>query len=453
MKFRRLFVRMLVCLMAGLWTGTVPGQTMDSPPGDTLTLKQCIDIAMKTKSDIGIAKSQLEIAGAQEKSALGNLFPSLSMSARGSHTEQGEGKRFFSGVEFTAPASSRDYFSAGFSLEQPLFTGGRLYHGMNMAEKGSQQAAVDYQSTRERITQEVASAYLDVLRARELIRVYEKTLESSQAQVDLVQERYNLGAVAKSDLYKARTRAGNDRINLLQQKQVYDTRKRNLNLVMGRNPAVNFALPVFEYTTPVIPDKDRAKQEALQSNKDLRSLGLVVDQSEIRLSLAKGSLLPTLGAFFSYDRTGFRFKELYTPMDKNWNYSYGISLSVPIFRNLNNRTNVQVRKAELSISERRYRDAKLQLEMQVENLVQQLETYREVIELNELNLESAEEDLRLAKERYNIGEATILDVLDAQAAVTNAQRLLVYVKFDARNTEIQLQRLLGNLVQAGEVQL
>ena len=431
----------------------VLAQSKISSPVDTLSMEECITIALKNKSDVGIARDQMHSAEILKQSARGNLFPSVSISASGSHNEQGVGKRFFSGVEFTAPATERNYYRTGLSLNQPLFTGGQLYHGLKLADYNYTQSEVDYQGVRERITQEVASAYLDVLRARQLVEVYEKTLESSEAQVELVEERYNLGAVAKSDLYKAQTRAGNDRINLLQQKHVLDMRRRTLNVTMGRNPVTSIHLPEFDYTAPVIPARDGAKNRATKLNKDLRSLELGVQKAKANLAVARANLLPSVSAFFSYDRTGFRMKEIYSPLDKNWSYAYGLSLSIPVFQNLNHRTAVRQREAELSINQRRLQDARLQVEMHVENLIQQLETYQEVIELNQLNLQSAEEDLRLARERYNLGEATILDVLDAQAAVTNARRILVYAKFDARNTEVRLQRVLGTLLESGKPQL
>ena len=448
-KLKFLFL-LLILGMFCVTTVPITAQENSVSGQASLSLQDCIQIALQNKADVRIARDQMRIAGAQRQAAWGAYLPSLSFSLRGSQTEQGVGRRFFSGIEFTAPASRREYYSSGLSLNQPLFTGGRLLNAKKYADLNYVQAQVGYEATREQVILDVTNAYFEVLRSREFVRVYEQTLESSEAQVELVQERYNLGAVAQSDVFKAQTRAGNDRINLLQQQNTLSLRKRNLNLVMGRDPSAAVVLPDFNYAPPEIPDMEQAKQQALQANRDLAQYQLDVQKSRANLAIARSNLLPSLNAFMGYDRTGFSMQDLYKDFDLNWSYSFGVQVSVPIFNNFQNRTRVDTRRLENSIARQRYQDARLAIEMQAENLIQQLETYREIIALNEINLNSAEEDLRLARERYNIGQATLLDVLDAQAALTNARRILVYTKFDAKTQEAQLEALLGELINKAQ---
>lgn len=435
----------MVILANNTFAQTTMGQT-SSAPGDSLTLEDCIQIALQHKADVKIAHDQVRVASAQLEAAWGGFLPSLNFSLRGSRNVQGEGRRFFSGLEFTAPASTREYYSSGLSLSQPIFTGGRLMSNRKYAMLNSQQADVGYANTKEQVIMDVISGYFQVLRAREFVRVYQSALESSQAQVDLVKERYNLGAVAQSDVYKAQTQAGNDRINLLQQQNALATQKRNLNLVMGREPLASVVLPEFDYTAPQIPDEETAQQHALQANRNLEQYRLDVEMSRANVAIARSSLMPSLSASFGYDRSGFLMADLYRELDKNWSYSLGVNLSVPIFNRLQTRTQLATRKYQLSTAQQRYQDAELSVKMQVDNLIEQLKTYQEIISLNELNLQSAEEDLRLAKERYNIGQATLLDVLDAQASLISAQRILVYTKFDAKTQEAQLQAAMGELL-------
>jgi len=431
--------------MSQTFAQTTMSQT-STAPRDSLTLEECIQLALQNKADVKIAHDQVRMADAQLEAAWGNFLPSVNFSLRGSRNVQGEGRRFFSGLEFTAPASTREYYSSGLSLSQPIFTGGRLLNNRKYAMLNSQQADIGYANTKEQVIMDVVSAYFQVLRAREFVRVYESTLESSQAQVDLVKERYNLGAVAQSDVYKAQTQAGNDRINLLQQQNTLATQKRNLNLMMGREPMTPVVLPEFDYTSPEIPDEETAQQQAVRTNRNLEQYRLDVEMSRANVAIARSSLMPSVSASFGYDRSGFLMADLYRELDKNWSYSLGVNLSVPIFNRLQTRTQMATRKYQLSTAQQRYQDAELSVKMQVDNLIQQLKTYNEIISLNEINLQSAEEDLRLAKERYNIGQATLLDVLDAQASLTNAQRILVYAKFDAKTQEAQLQAAMGELL-------
>jgi len=442
----RILVFISVILLINVATGMA-----QSNSDDVLTLKKAIQVALENKVDVKVAKEQMNIATAEKKSAWANYLPSVSASARGSRSEQGEISRFFSGVRFQAPASVNEYYSTEISVNQTIYAGGAVRNSNKLADLGMVLGEVQYNSAKEAVVLNVTGAYLDVLRTRELIKVYEKTLESSQAQVESVQERYNLGAVAKTDVLRAETRAGNDKINLLQQRNRFDQMERNLNVAMGRSPMAEIVLPEFTFQEPDVPEITAAKKTALNNSKTLQELELNISQSRIFLNMAKSNFLPDLGGFFSYDRTGYRPQDLYSDFDKNWSYTVGVTLSIPIYNassgGMKTRPLIQRRQAELSIAQKNYTDAKLQIESQVENLIQQLKTYSEIIELNTLNLQSAEEDLRLARERYNVGQATLLDVLDAQANLTNAQQILVYAKFDAQNVEAQLHRVMGTLLE------
>ncbi|MCF7804733.1 MAG: TolC family protein [Candidatus Marinimicrobia bacterium] len=411
---------------------------------DTLTIQECIDIAMENKVTIDIARQRRQSAQANEKSAFGEYLPSVNASLGGSRSIS---KGFDYGVQFQSPVEvTRDYYDMGLSLRQTIYNGGNVRNNYKMATLASEQAQLRVKSAKENLVVDVTTAYLNVLRARELVTVYERTLESSQAQVEQTEERYRLGAVAQSDVYKAKTQAGNDRINLLNQQQQLSNAKRELNVAMGRRASAPVILGVFEYESPEIPALDVAMQQAQASNKQIRQLELEQRRSKANLAVARSNLLPSVAGSFSYGRSGDAIDKLYTDFSKGYNYRIGVNVSIPIFNQFRTDGFVQQRRADYVIAQKDYSDAVLTLNMRVENLIEQLKTYGEVIELNEVSLQSAQEDLRLARERYNIGQATLLDVLDAQAAITRARQMLIYTKFEAKTVETQLQRLTGQLV-------
>jgi outer membrane protein TolC len=98
-----------------------------------------------------------------------------------------------------------------------------------------------------------------------------------------------------------------------------------------------------------------------------------------------------------------------------------------------------------NIYEDRIEQKKIELESRIENLILTLNTYREMIAINELNIESAREDLRLAQEMYRLNSATLLEVLDAQVTLTRAQSNLITTKYDAKIVEAQLALVMGTL--------
>ena len=131
----------------------------------------------------------------------------------------------------------------------------------------------------------------------------------------------------------------------------------------------------------------------------------------------------------------------------DWSSSLSLSLSVPLFTGYSLSTRQQ--QAELNVRKQQYDylTQKHDLQVQLENLIHTLKNYSDLIPISEQVLTSAEEDLKLVQQRYSLGSATILEVLDAQVSVTQARSSLVSTKYDARIQEAQLRALMGTLDQ------
>ena len=85
------------------------------------------------------------------------------------------------------------------------------------------------------------------------------------------------------------------------------------------------------------------------------------------------------------------------------------------------------------------------LRVQAELIRETLTNYAEIIPLNQSVVSSAEEDLKLARERYSLGSATILEVLDAQVSLVRSNSNLINAVHDARVQEASLKAVLGTL--------
>jgi outer membrane protein TolC len=128
----------------------------------------------------------------------------------------------------------------------------------------------------------------------------------------------------------------------------------------------------------------------------------------------------------------------------------GISLSFPLFSGFNLSTRTQQAKLQLKKQENTYTTTRNDAYVQLEALLEVLETYQDIIPINEEVLKSADEDLRLVQERYSLGSATILEVLDAQVSVIRAQADLVSSRYDALTQKAFLKAQLGILDQEFE---
>ena len=88
-------------------------------------------------------------------------------------------------------------------------------------------------------------------------------------------------------------------------------------------------------------------------------------------------------------------------------------------------------------------ETKRKLKSDIVNQIDSFNSYLQIIEINEANLEAAQEEFRLAEERYRIGSGTALEVREAQVNLNRAEQTLVAAKYNARMTQASLEQALG----------
>ena len=170
-----------------------------------------------------------------------------------------------------------------------------------------------------------------------------------------------------------------------------------------------------------------------------------IDLSSLLFQITKGLRMPSLNSSLSFSANGQTADELLDAFNNNWNLGINLSLVMPIY--VGNSLSIQQQQASLSKQQAEYSYTVLlnDLRVQAELIRETLSNYAEIIPLNQSVVASAEEDLKLVRERYSLGSATILEVLDAQVSLIRSNSNLINVVHDARVQEANLKAVLGTL--------
>ena len=156
--------------------------------------------------------------------------------------------------------------------------------------------------------------------------------------------------------------------------------------------------------------------------------------------------MPTINSSLSYSAVSDDFGSLNDAIKDDWSFGMNVSIGIPIYtagRNLI----MQQHQAKISIdqSEHSYLNLLNDLKVQAEQIKESLENFSEIIPINESVVNSAEEDLKLVRERYSLGSATILEVLDAQVSLFHPIQHLINSIHNARILEANFKAILGSL--------
>jgi outer membrane protein len=270
---------------------------------------------------------------------------------------------------------------------------------------------------------------------------------SSQQQLALVQQQFDLGSAKKTDLLKAKVRFGQARVDVITNDASVNSAYRNLKNAMGLiNSDQDFTIEEVEKPLEMIPEFETGFELVQKFNPSVKAKQYQILAAKLNTKIAKGSRLPTISlsasAYGTADNLGDAISNSY---GDNQRTNTSLSVSIPIYSGNSISTRIQKAKIAIDKQESEYLSQLEDLSVQLEDYLDQLNNYSEVIPINETVLESAEEDLKLSQVRYSQGSTTILEVLNAQVSVVQARSSLVRSKYDAFIQQANLKALLGTL--------
>nr|MDA3871020.1 TolC family protein [Candidatus Neomarinimicrobiota bacterium] len=240
----------------------------------------------------------------------------------------------------------------------------------------------------------------------------------------------------ESDVLKAEVQKSIFESQLLQEKQNRLGLKRSLNLLMGRNADVNLTLKESVVNELEIPSIDQAKKFLFKNNPELHILQQEKKVQQLSLKISRESYLPSLSASYSYSKGESHGLE-------TTNNSISLSAGVTIFNGFNKKHSVEYEKIGLKSVRVKIKEKKQELEQVLMQYYTSYETHIKLIEIKEIELQSAKRDLELVTQQYQIGLSTILEQMDAQLSVLNAESALVKSKYSKKIIEVQIQELIG----------
>ena len=331
------------------------------------------------------------------------------------------------------------------SLNQNLFNSGNNARNVRQSNNNYLIAKENERQSKSRIISNVYTYYYQFLKNKELFTIAEKNLELSSRQLELVERRYNLGSVSKTDYLKASVQYGTAKSTLLSRKLNRDNSEQTLKNSMGLLEK-NIELKIRDKVNIelIVPDFNEAYEIMIGNSPELRILDAQIETAQLNLRSAWGSSLPSLN--LSVGMNAYSDEQVTSEFfNDNYIKSANLTLSIPIFSGLKNRNSVEISKIRFGQSKMMYDTSRKDAKVSLSSLLNTLKNYEELIPIYEEVLVSAEEDLRLAQNKYELGSATILELLDAQLAVLQASSTLVTTKYDAAIQLANLDGLLGTL--------
>ena len=413
------------------------------------TLEQVIKIALENKEALKASALELQSSKQDIRSSYSGILPSIRASVSSSESkfpQQSFGFNQSSG-ELLSDVSSITTGSSNLSIAQNIYDGGIWWNNIRLAKNNYR---ISEQFDRQLITniiRNVHFAYFNYLKALQLLDVARSNLMSSQQQLTFVQQQYDLGSAKKTDLLKAEVRFGQARIDVITNdasaKSAYRSLKNSMGII---NSDQDFSIEEVQKPLEIVPEFETGFQLLQKHNPSIKAKQYQIVAAELGEKFAKGSRMPVVSLSASALGSSYNIADaISNNFGDKQRTNASLSISIPLYTGSSISTRIQKAKIAVNKQESEYLTQLEDISVQLQDLIDQLNNYVEIIPINETVLESAEEDLKLSQVRYTQGSTTILEVLNAQVSVVQARSSLVRSKYDAFIQQVNLKALLGTL--------
>lgn len=403
-------------LLVRVWAQTNAARTTEPSPSNPIprvTLEDAIRLAKANAPDFRVSLAEAGSAHEDRVQARAALLPSLT---------------YTTGAIYTKPNGTDTGAFVGANGPREFISQGVAHEGLSFA------SVADYRKARAqevlaRAKAEIAARGLVVTVTKDFYEVIvaQQKYENAQAAATEAQKLVNLsqqletgGEVAHSDVVKAQLQA-NDRERDVQDLRIAaEQAKFGLAVLIFPNFNPDYEVVNDLGTLPVLPELARIQDLAARNNPEIAAANAAMEASQHEVSAAVAGHLPSLSFEYFYGIDANRYAT-YTDGIHNLGYQAVATLNLPI---LNwGAMQSKVKQAQLQ------RDvARVQLSSAQKNAVANLrlfydeaQTARSEVDLLRQSADLAAESLRLTELRYQSGEATALEVVDAENAALQAR--------------------------------
>jgi outer membrane protein len=424
-KSRRAGLLAAVCSL-GLLVGL-------AAPAQAETLADAIALAYQTNPTLQGQRASQRALDESVVQARTGLRPSISLGGDASWSER-------EGADTVASSTG------GLSLSQPIYAGGRVASGISAARADVMTGREGLRGVEAQVLQTVITAYVDVRRDQERLRIATDNVAVLQRQLDEARARFEVGEITRTDVAQAEARFAGAKASFFSAQAQLAISRAAYAAVVGQNPGDLAAEPSLESLLPTTVDE--AFSAAEEANPQVLAAEYSERASAARLAASRAERRPTISASgnlgysasdAAFGGTGGQFE------DYSQSVSGSLTVRVPLF------TGGQISSGVRAATERNRAD-QLAIEEARRTALRTVSQAWNSLVGARANLVANEEQVRATRiafegvrQEAQVGLRTTLDVLNAEQELRNAELALVNARRDEYVASAGLLAAMGKL--------
>ncbi len=443
-----------------------------------ITLDQALQIALSENVSVKVADKEIERTGFAKKGTYASLFPQIDISGAyqrtikkqvmymdfdmssigggmpGGDGETGEGS---SDTPSDTPSAGGmdtsgglevgrwNTWSAGLTAAMPVINA-QLWKSIRISGLDVELAVEKARASRLDMVTQVKQAYFSTLLAKEAFNVYKEVYENAVKNYEETQKKYNVQKASELDLTRAKTTVANAVPNVYNAESSVILSLWQLKAILGVDLDANIDVAgvLEDHSEHMFYDIHQHDSVSLENNTTMKQLAIQAEQLAQTVKMQKYAYIPTLAAQFSFSMNAmtndFNFSQYrWTP------YSYvGVSLSIPIFSGGKRLNDVRQAKNRYSQVQLQTMDAERNLKIAIRQSLNTMETNMKSYYAAKEAVSTAQKGYDIAERSYQVGRSTLIELNDAQLALTQAKLSESQAIYNFIIAKSQLEQTLGN---------
>ena len=410
-----------------------------------LTLDDALKIALSENVSVKVADLEIKRSEYAKKGAYAALYPQIDLTGSYQRTIKKQVMYMtMDGQSMGIEVGKSNTINAGVSAAMPLVNA-QLWGSLKLSALDVELSVEKARSSRLDMVTQVKNAYFGTLFAKEAFNVYKEVYENAVQNLEEAQKKYNAQKASEFELVRAKTSVANAIPNVYNAESSVILALWQLKAVLGIDLDMNIdvAGKIEDHSQQMFYDIHQHDSVSLDKNTTMKQLAIQAEQLAQNIKLQKFANIPTLALAFNFSYMSMAddisFKEFpWTPYS-----TVGLSLSIPIFAG--GKRYQAIRQAK---------NQHQQVQLQVENTERQLRiAIRQSLNTMEMNMKSyyaaqeaaasAQKAYDIAEASYKLGRGTLLDLNDAQLALTQAQLAQYQAVYNFITAKAQLEQTLG----------
>ena len=413
-----------------------------------ITLEQALEIGLSENVSVKVADMEIERTGFAKKGTYASLFPQIDLSASYQRTIKKQAM-FMAMGEGQEPMKIEvgmfNSINASSTVAMPLVNA-QLWKSIKISGLDVELAVEKARASRLDMVTQVKNAYYSILLAKEAADVYNQVYENALRNLAETQKKYDAQKVSEMELIRAKTTVESAIPNVYNAESSVILALWQLKAVLGVDLDMNLdvAGKLSDFAQQMLYDINENSDADLDNNSTMKQLAIQAEQLAENIKIQKYAALPSLAASFNFSYMSMANDVAFSEFPWIPYSTAGISLSIPIFSGGKRYQQIRQAKNQYEQVKLQVANTERQLKIAIRQSLATMETSMKSYYAAQDAVTAAQKGYDITEASYKVGRSTLIELNDAQLALTQARLSESQAIMNYLTAKAQLEQTLGH---------